>query len=167
MARPQKLALLLVLLAVFSARQARAQSPPTFKLIVTGGEKPLTLSLNDLKHLPRTTLKVTNPHEGKEETYEGVELAKIIEQAGVPREATLRGKAMTTVVVAEGSDGYRAVFALAELDSDFQDSQVIVADTLNGTPMDDKLGPLRIVAPRDKRPARWVRNLQSITIKVM
>jgi len=169
MARPQKLALLLALVAFFTALQAHAQSQstppaPSFKLTVTGGEKPLTLSLDDLKHLPRTTLKVTKPHEGKEETYEGVPLAKILEQAGVPHGATLRGNAMTTVVVAEGSDGYRAVFALAELDSDFQDSQVIVADTLNGTAMDEKLGPLRIVAPHDKRPARWVHNLVTITI---
>jgi DMSO/TMAO reductase YedYZ molybdopterin-dependent catalytic subunit len=50
------------------------------------------------------------------------------------------------------------------LDSDFQDSEVIVADTMNGKPLGEKLGPLRLVAPHDKRPARWVRMLRSIQV---
>jgi len=33
---------------------------------------PLALTANDLKALPRKTLKVLNHHENKEETYEGV-----------------------------------------------------------------------------------------------
>ena len=55
-------------------------------------------------------------------------------------------------------------FSLAELDSDFQDSEVMIADTLNGAPLGDKLGPLRLVVPHDKRPARWVRMLESIKV---
>jgi hypothetical protein len=168
MPRPPKAALLLALITLLAATLASAQAPappPAAKLTITGDvEKPLSLSLEDLKHLPRTTLKVNNPHEGGEEVYEGVLLSKLLEQAGVPHGTQLRGKAMATVVVAEGADGYRAVFALAELDSDFQDSEVIVADTRNAAPMAGQLGPLRIVAPHDKRPARWVRMLQSIKV---
>jgi len=29
---------------------------------------------------------------------------------------------------------------------------------------DAKIGPLRLVAPRDKRPARWIRMLQTIKV---
>ena len=71
---------------------------------------------------------------------------------------------MTSYVVAEGEDGYRVVFALAELDSGFVDSQVIVADTMDGAPISPKLGPLRLVAPLEKRPARCVRMLKSVTV---
>jgi DMSO/TMAO reductase YedYZ molybdopterin-dependent catalytic subunit len=71
---------------------------------------------------------------------------------------------MATYILAEGSDGYRVTFSLAELDSEFQASEVIVADTLNGAPLGDKLGPLRLVVPHDKRPARWVRMLRSIKV---
>jgi DMSO/TMAO reductase YedYZ molybdopterin-dependent catalytic subunit len=71
---------------------------------------------------------------------------------------------MATYVLAEGSDGYRVTFSLAELDSDFEESEVIVADTVNGAPLGGKLGPLRLVVPHDKRPARWVRMLQSIKV---
>ena len=68
---------------------------------------------------------------------------------------------MTSYVVAEAEDGYRVVF---ELDSGFVDSQVLVADTVDGAPIGPKLGPFRLVAPHEKRPARWVRMLKSITV---
>jgi len=71
---------------------------------------------------------------------------------------------MATYILAEASDGYRVTFSLAELDSDFENSEVLVADTLNGAPLGDKLGPLRLVVPHDKRPAHWVRMLQSIKV---
>ena len=76
----------------------------------------------------------------------------------------MRGTAMATYVQADAADGYRVIFSLAELDTDFQDSDVIVADTMNGAPLDEKTGPFRLVAPHDKRPARWVRMLQSLTV---
>ena len=72
---------------------------------------------------------------------------------------------MTLVVVAEASDGYRAAFSLAELDGDFAGTQVIVADTEDGKPLDAQHGPLRLVVPGDKRQGRWVRMLKSITVQ--
>jgi hypothetical protein len=71
---------------------------------------------------------------------------------------------MTSYVIAEATDGYRVLFALAELDSDFLNSEVLVADTLDGAPIDAKRGSIRLVAPHDKRPARWVRMLKSIIV---
>lgn len=142
-----------------------AQAATAGRLTVTGDvEHALSLSIDDLRHLPRTTLKVTNPHEGKEETYEGVSVGELLKRAGVPQGSNLRGAAMATYVLAEAADGYRVTFSLAELDSDFQDSGVIVADEMNGQPMGDKVGPLRLVVPHDKRPARWVRMLETIKV---
>ena len=105
-----------------------------------------------------------NSHTGKEETYEGAPLAELLRRAGLPQGESLRGAAMTAYIIAEGADGYRALFAAAELDSSFQDSDVIVADTLDGAPLTAHEGPLKLVAPHDKRPARWVRTLRSLTI---
>jgi DMSO/TMAO reductase YedYZ molybdopterin-dependent catalytic subunit len=134
--------------------------------LIVGGDvaKPLSLSLQDLSGYPRKILKVMNEHEGKEETYQGVPLAEILKRAGVPQGSDLRGAALAMYVRAQGADGYSVVFSLAELDSGVQDSEVLVADTLNGEPIPDKLGPLRLVVPHEKRPARWVRMLRSITV---
>jgi DMSO/TMAO reductase YedYZ molybdopterin-dependent catalytic subunit len=137
----------------------------TAHLAITGDvEKPLSITLDELSRLPRRTLKVMNPHEKKEETYDGVLLTELLKRAGVPQGGQLRGAAMATYIQAEAADGYRVIFSLAELDTDFQDSEVIVADTMNGAPLDDKTGPFRLVAPHDKRPARWVRMVQSLTV---
>jgi hypothetical protein len=71
---------------------------------------PLTLTVADLKSMPRTVLHVTNPHENKTETYEGVLLEELLRKAGVPQGDQLRGKLMTTYVIAEAEDGYKVVF---------------------------------------------------------
>ena len=159
--------ILLAVLAGLSSQQTGAPPPKgvsTQLLVVGDVTTPLALSASDLKSLPRATLKVLNPHENKEETYEGVPVEELLRRAGVPQKDQLRGPAMAKYVLAEGSDGYRVVYALAELDSDFQDSSVIVADTMNGSPLGEKQGPFKMVAPHDKRPARWVRMLKSLTV---
>jgi len=71
---------------------------------------------------------------------------------------------MASYVLATAEDGYRVVFSLAELDSGILESEVIVADTVDGAPLPAKQGPFRLVAPHEKRPARWVRMLKSITV---
>lgn len=114
--------------------------------------------------MPRKSLAVVNPHSQKKETYEGVPLEEILRKAGVPNGEHLRGAVMATYVVAEATDGYRVVFSLAELDSGILDSDIIIADTMDGASLSEKEGPFKIVAPHEKRPARWVRMLKSITV---
>ena len=124
----------------------------------------LVLTVADLKKMPRKSVSVVNPHDKKKETYEGVLLEEILRSAGVPQDEQLRGRAMATYVIAEAEDGYRVVFSLAELDSGILESEVMVADTMDGAPLVAQQGPFRLVAPHEKRPARWVRMLKSITV---
>jgi DMSO/TMAO reductase YedYZ molybdopterin-dependent catalytic subunit len=142
---------------------AQAGGAPTLHV---GGavQTPLTLTAADLKKMPRKTLTVTNPHSQKKETYEGVALEEILRKAGAPNGQNMRGPAMATYVLAEASDNYRVVFSLAEIDSGILDSEIIVADTMDGAPLSEKEGPFRIVAPHEKRPARWIRMVTAITL---
>jgi hypothetical protein len=71
---------------------------------------------------------------------------------------------MAEALMVEAADGYRVVFALAEVDPAFATREIIVADRRDGKPMDAKEGPLRIVAPGDKRPARWVRQVTTLRV---
>jgi len=158
-------ALFVVLGLVVTSGFSQSAAPAIVRLTITGDvDHPLSLSLDDLHKMPRITLKVTDPHEHKDETFEGVALAELLKESGVPQGPKLRGAAVATYVIAEAADGYRVIFSLAELDSDFQDSGVIVADRMDGKPLDEKAGPLRLVAPHDKRPARWIRMLQNIKV---
>jgi DMSO/TMAO reductase YedYZ molybdopterin-dependent catalytic subunit len=131
-----------------------------------GGEvsTPLVLTVADLKKMPRKTLSVVNPHDNRTETYEGVLLEELLKRAGVAQGEKLRGALMAIYLIAEAEDGYRVVFSLAELDSGILDSDIIVADTMNGEPLTAKQGPFRLVALHEKRPERWVRMLKSITV---
>ncbi|MGC1687248.1 MAG: molybdopterin-dependent oxidoreductase, partial [Candidatus Acidiferrales bacterium] len=113
-----------------------APAPVSVRFTVSGDvEHPLSLSLDDLSKMSRTTVNVTNPHEKKDGMFEGVALSELLKQAGAPQGTKLRGAAMATYVIAEAADGYRVIFSLAELDSDFQDSGVIVADRMDGKPL--------------------------------
>jgi hypothetical protein len=157
------------LLAQQAATTPAATALPSAKdtLLLSAGHyhAPLTLTAADLKAKPHVTVTVHNPHSNNEETYSGVSLATLFSEMGAPLGKDLRGPALATYLVATGSDGYRAVFSLAEIDPSFHPGDVIVADAMNGKPLDPQTGPFRLVVTEDKRPARSVRNLVSIELK--
>lgn len=146
-----------------SQQPPQQASTPQFKI---GGavSTPLTITAADLKAMPRETVKVRNGHNQKTEVYEGVSLEALLQKAGAPQGEALRGVLMATYVLVEAGDGYRVVFSLAELDTGITDSDVLVADTLDGAPLGQNEGPFKLVAPHEKRPARWVRMVKSITV---
>jgi hypothetical protein len=134
-------------------------------LHVQSGDKHADYTLNELKAMPQKTVTVHNPHTNADETYSGVPLMDLLAKDGVPHGHDLRGKGLAEYVVATGSDGYKAVLALAEVDPEFHSGDVIVADAMDGKPLDVKTGPFRLVVTEDKRPARSVHNLVSIEVK--
>jgi DMSO/TMAO reductase YedYZ molybdopterin-dependent catalytic subunit len=146
------------------ARPPKPSSGPSDFKISGAVTMPLDLTVADLKTMPRKTLKVDNPHSGKTEVYEGVLVEDLLKKAGVPQGEQLRGPAMATYVLVDAADNYRVVFALEEFNSSFMDSEIIVADTMDGAPISGALGPFRLVAPHEKRPARWVEMLRSLTV---
>jgi hypothetical protein len=111
----------------------------------------------------RTRVKAVD-HHGRPAEFEGVTATEVLKRADAPLGARLRGKALAVYMVAEGADGYRAVYALPELDAEFTDQLILIADRKDGKPLDTAEGPLRMVIPGDKREARWVRNLVSLRL---
>jgi DMSO/TMAO reductase YedYZ molybdopterin-dependent catalytic subunit len=133
-------------------------------LLVNGAvAQDLKLTLDDLRKMPRKSVS-TRDHAGDMHQYDGVPIGAILAKAGVPQGAALRGKSMALTVIAEGTDGYRAIFSLAELDDDFAAESVLIVDSIDGQPLAPDQGPFRLVVPGDKRPARWVRMLKSFTV---
>jgi len=143
--------------------QAAMPAAPA-RLAVTGAvERPLDLQISDLRKMPHVPVDVKD-HDGKLTTYEGVPLVELLKLAGAAIGEKLKGANMASYILAEAKDGYRVVFALAELDPAFTDAKVLVAYFANGKPLPDGQGPFRIVAPEEKRPARWIRMLQRIQV---
>ena len=151
-----------IALALLAAALLRAQNTePSFQ-IVGAVKQPLTLTAADLGRMPRATVR-TNA-KGVETVYEGVWLHELLSKAGVPQASEMRGNALTSYVLASAHDGYQALFALVEFDPAFQDSQVLIADTINGKPLTEPQDRFRLVAPMDKRPSRSVRQLAKLEV---
>lgn len=149
---------------VVLAALAVAQAPPAPVLAVQGDvPSPLSLSVDDVAKLPRQTISVT-ASDGSKTVYQGVWLRDVLEKAGAPFGDKLRGKALATYVLVQASDGYQVAFTLGELDPQFGNETVLVADERDGKPLPDKQGPFRLVYPNDKEGARSVRMLQTLHI---
>jgi hypothetical protein len=143
--------------------QHHAPSVPSTSLTLTYQDKSITLSPADFAALPHDTVSVFNGHSKANETYSGVSLATLLAKLGVPQGEAVRGPLFMTGVVAEGTDGYRVLYSLAETDSTIHTGQIIVADTLDGKPIAAD-GAFKLVSTEEKRPARWVRNLDKISV---
>jgi len=132
--------------------------------LTIGGDvaTPLTLTKDDLAQMPRAS--VTFNDEGTNTVYEGVLLYEVLKKAGAPLDKQLNGKALASYLLAEARDGYQVVYTLAEVDPGFTDNKVIIADTVNGKPLFQYQGPLRLVVPSEKRGARSLRMLEKITL---
>jgi len=134
-------------------------------LTVTGaGGTALRLTAADLAKLPRQTVRAAD--RGQEAaSFEGIPLGELARLAGAPLgDAVKHGDAPNWYVVVESKDGYHTLFALAELDPAFQNKGILLVDRKEGKPLGDTDGPLRIVAPGEKRHARWARQVTGIRV---
>lgn len=126
--------------------------------------KPATLQPADLKAMAHTDVKATD-RDGKEHTYAGVPLADLLKRAGATLGSELRGENLTKYVIVKAADGYEVLFALPEIDPEFATRTIILADSVDGTPLAQGVGPYRMVVPGEKKPARWIREVRSIEVR--
>jgi DMSO/TMAO reductase YedYZ molybdopterin-dependent catalytic subunit len=141
-----------------------AQAPPSAVLAVQGDiASPLSLTADDLAKMPRETATVPAA-DGSKIVYEGVTLLAVLQKAGAPFGKQLRGKVLSTYVLAKAADGYQVIFTLGELDPDFGNETILLADKRDGKPLGDKQGPFRLVCPNDHEGARSVRMLQTLEV---
>ena len=156
-------ALCVLLASTSTAAQSGAVTAPLTLTVAGDVRTPLSLKPEELKAMPRTRVQVKDD-DGRMVTYEGVLVGELLKRAGATVGTELRGNAMTTYVAARAGDGYQVVFSLAELDPAMAANEVIVADMVDGKPLFAYQGPLRIVAPKDSRPARSIRMLERLEV---
>lgn len=121
--------------------------------------------LDSLRRAP-VVVELTVPgHHEATTTYRGVPLAELLRQVGALGTERLRGAALEQYLVAEAADGYRAVLALAEADTSYQATTILVAFEANGAPLDERTGPLQLVVESDREHGRWVRQVECVRIE--
>ena len=123
---------------------------------------PLTLTAEDLAKMPRATASVES--DGSTNVYEGVLLYDILVKAGWQFGHGMMGKAAPSCIVLTARDGFKAVFALAEIDPQFSGVKVLVADKENGQPLPNKYRPFRVISPQDKMRARSIYSLVKVEV---
>jgi len=148
-------------LMVVSSLKAQPSAP---SLTIEGEVvKPLKLSLTDLNGLKQTEVNATD-HGDQQRRYKGVTLFDILNAAGVTLGSQLRGKNLLKYVEVRAADGYEVIFALPEIDPEFTTQTILLAYEVDGKPLPKGDGPFRLVVPNDKKHARWIREITTITV---
>ena len=138
------------------------QDQPSFTVRGLGGRAVVVTSA-DLAKLPQHTIQTAD--HGKPATFEGVLLADVLAKVDLPVGDKYHSTSASYYLLAEGKDGYRALYAWAELDPEFMDKPVYVATKRDGKPLPENARPFQLVAPGEKRGGRWLRQLNTLTIK--
>ena len=146
-----------------SASYQKGDTGPSL-LVRNAAGKETKFGVEDLAKLPQTKIDAKDPHSGVAAEYDGVLLHELLGAAGATFGKDLRGPLLASYVLATAKDGYRVVFSIGEVDPNTGGAQLLLAYKKNGKPMTDPEGEFRIVAPQDKRAARWIRQVTSITL---
>ncbi len=125
--------------------------------------KSITLAIADLQKLPPQTIK--GAVHGTPATFEGVRLADVLSKVALPLGEKYHQTCTSYYLLVDAQDGYRAVFAWAELDPAFMEKEIYVVTSRDGKPLSEKEGPFELVVPGEKRPGRWVRQVTALKIQ--
>ncbi|RNF85923.1 molybdopterin-binding protein [Montanilutibacter psychrotolerans] len=115
-----------------------------------------------LAALPREPVEAVA--HGKALHCEGVTLTALLQASGAMPRETLRGSHLARRVELRARDGYRVTFALADFDPELGAVRAVVVDRCDGRPLPADDGPLRLIVPAEKRPARWIRQLVAVDV---
>jgi hypothetical protein len=165
---PRLIAMMLVALtstiAHADAPAADAAAVSAAASIAVAGEdgKAVRFDQASLAKLPQHSVHAEAHDKSVECT--GANLIDVLGAVGAASGEALRGKNLALYVRVSAADGYRAVFALAELDPGFRADVPIVTASCDGKALEAKDGPFRLVVPGEKRPARWVRQVTAIDL---
>ncbi|HTJ48232.1 MAG TPA: molybdopterin-dependent oxidoreductase [Cyclobacteriaceae bacterium] len=137
----------------------------TSSFITVEGEvlKPLKLTVDNLLKYTQTEI-VAKGKDDKEHKYTGVRLIDVLDSAGVTLGSKLRGENLAKYVLVKAIDGYKVTFTLAEIDPEFTDQTILLAYKEDGNPLKKGEGPFRMIVPKDKKHARWIREMSTIKI---
>ena len=132
-------------------------------LALTVDGKTTNLSVAELQGMPQRTVTVHNAHLKVDETYTGVAVSDLLAKQGVTAEGAGTKRVYHSYVKAEGTDGYWVLFSASEVEGAVHKGEVIVALTVDGKPLGED-GKFKLVSTEEQKPARWVRNLKSLTL---
>ena len=144
---------------------SRPTAKPSTELIITGlSGTTKTLSPAEFKALPHTMVKVHNTHSDRDEEYSGVPVRELLAMVAPAQGTGPKVSSNMQLVIVGATDDFHVAITLCDTNPDCRNGQVIVADSEDGEPLKTD-GAFKLILTEDKKPARWARNLQSLTVK--
>jgi hypothetical protein len=135
---------------------APASGAQSTALQVTGAvDRPLRLDLAALQAQPPTQVTANS------RTYTGASVWALLNQAGIKGVAANPSATGAMYLVATGSDGFKAVLSLGEIDPSYGNRQAIVAYSVDGAGLGAN-GFARLIVGGDSKMSRAVSRLASI-----
>jgi hypothetical protein len=161
---PMKLSLVLLALVWQGCGPAAAEeSSSSMELAGLDGQKAV-VTLAELDSLPR--VKISATQHGAAHDFEGALLGDVLAKVGAPAGEAIRGQELADIIVIEARDGYKVALDLAGTDPAMRAGErVILADRMDGNPLDASTGPFQLVVEGDLRPARAVRMVSAIRLE--
>ena len=158
------------LAALLACAAASAAGPSTSVVVAGAVDKPTTFTAATLQALLQVTQTDTfaSGSTPQTHTWSGPTLWNVLAATGVQTTPGVKNDILDRYVLATGTDGYRVVFSLGELDPAFGNRASLAAtqETIGG-----KTAPLagdgfaRATAPGDVKGGRYVSNLASLTVR--
>lgn len=126
--------------------------------------EPISVSLAQLAVASTVILSIRPPHGDKESaaSYRCTPLSVVLQNSGIPMGSSITGSRFAEVIQVRARDGYKAAFALAELEPAISPNGVFLCIEKDSKPLEASEGPLRIIAPAEMRQGRWVRQVESL-----
>ena len=133
-----------------------------------GGEvaQPRQWTMAELQAVPSEVITVADER-GAASQYRCVAFQTLLDVAGAPSGKSIKGERLTDYILVIGGDGYRVLFALAEIDSSLGNRKAFLCHGKDNMALPPEEGPLRVVMPGEERHARWVRNAVRIDLNRM
>jgi hypothetical protein len=157
-------------LEVRSLPDTRPQAVENGDLLISGLiDRLQPYSLEELRALPQITVETGVSRKRRNTAapprrFSGPTIWSVLERSGMQLDVSLREPFLPLIIAARGHDGYAVAIAGGEIEPRFKNTHVVAALNGEGVEMDERDGPLRLVAPQDGPVARAVKRLASLEL---
>ncbi|MFD3474660.1 MULTISPECIES: molybdopterin-dependent oxidoreductase [unclassified Streptomyces] len=147
-------------------RQSLTAAGPVAELALTGDvARPARLTVPDLLDWPQHAARVSfecATSGVQEHSFAGPLLHDVLHDAGPGFDPARRKDRLRFLIAVTGADGHHALLSWAEIDPDFGQAPVLLAVTIDDTPL-DRAGP-QLVLPQDRCGARHISGINAIRV---
>ncbi|MGW0783615.1 molybdopterin-dependent oxidoreductase [Streptomyces sp. NPDC002913] len=146
--------------------QSVTAAGPVAELVLTGDlARPARLTVRDLLAWPQHPVRVSFECATsgiRHHRFTGPLLHDVLNDAGPGFDPARRKDRLRFLIALSGADGHHVLLSWAEIDPDFGRAPVLLAVSIDDTPL-DRVGP-QLVLPQDQCGARHISGIDAIRV---